>query len=304
MDLDWARVWQDQDTDPQLEEIDFVMRKASRYELGMLVSITNPPSWAVTAKGPDQAATIRLVLLLAERYHQNYLFIELFPGANTIQGWGVEPDPVAYKTLLKSTGNALKSSGSPVLLVAGGLIPVSADRSAGDMDDLEFLSGLYRAGSEDFMPVVSLRLPAIQVDILADPQDESAAVLRHYEAIRNIMTKYSHNSGLIWITGYSCPVNELHDDVEQLSWISQSYQLMRSQLYLGAAFLDGLNSPMENFDPHHLYLIHKDGTQTSLHPALTTIGQSITLDRTGQTIPNPLTGKSTTSGIIKWIMNP
>jgi hypothetical protein len=304
MDLDWARVWPDRETDPQLEALDFVMRKTSGYDLATLISITNPPRWALTAKGPDQVATAQLVLLLAERYQQNYLAIELFPGANTVKGWGAEPDPVAYKTLLKSSWKALQSSGSPVLLVAGGLKPSAANKQKGDMGDLEYLSDLYRSGAEDFMPVVSLRLPAVPADLLADPQDGSVAVLRHYEAIRKIMTKYSHSSGLIWITGYTCPVQGLRSIDDQAEWINQSYQQMRSQLYIGAVFLDGLNPPGKNSAPDHLYLIHKDGLQTRLHPALAAIGKLITLDRTGQTIPNPLLGKIPSSGAKQWITSP
>ena len=147
VDIDWARVWPDRNSDPDLDALDFVMQKASRYELGMLVSITNPPRWAVTAKGPDQAATIRLVLLLAQRYPQNHLSIELFPAANTAQGWGAAPDPGAYNNLLKACWSALQSSGSPVLLVAGGLEPLTSKPSNGDMDDLVFLSKLYRSGA-------------------------------------------------------------------------------------------------------------------------------------------------------------
>jgi hypothetical protein len=304
VDLDWARVWPDQDNEPQLEALDFVMRKASRYELGTLISITNPPRWAITAKGPDQAATTQLVLLLAGRYRQNYLSIELFPGANTVKGWGAKPDPIAYKSLLKSSWKALQSSGDPALLVAGGLKLTSTRRSTGDMDDLEFLSGLYRAGAEGFMPVVSLRLPATTADVLADPQGGSAAVLRHYEAVRKVMTKYNHSSGLIWVTGFTCPVQELRSDKEQTECINQSYQLLRSQLYIGAAFLDGLNPPAKNPDPDRLYLIQKVGSKTNLHPALAAIGQLITLDRTGQTVPNPLSGKLSASGAKQWITNP
>jgi hypothetical protein len=304
VDLDWARVWPDRNADPDLEALDYVMRKASRYELGTLISITNPPRWAITAKGPEQAATTRLVLMLAQRYPQNYLSIELFPGANTTQGWGAEPDPIAYKALLKACWKALHSSGSPALLVAGGLEPLSTKRSDGDMDDLVFLSKLYRSGVEGIMPVVSLRLPVVTADVLADPVGGSASVLRHYEEIRKIMTKYSQGSGLIWVTGYTCPVQELRTEREQTEWINQSYQLMRSQLYIGAAFLDSLNPPGKNLDPDHLYLIRKDGGQTSLHPALAAIGQFITLDRTGQTVPNLQSGKITTSGTKQWITNP
>lgn len=304
IDFDWARLWPNREAGPELEALDLIMQKASRYELAMLISITNPPRWATTAKGPDQAATAQLVRLLAERYKQNTLAIELFPRANTLQGWGAEPDPVAYKTLLKSSWKMLQSIGSPVLLAAGGLQPLPENRLAGDMDDLVFLSGLYQAGAEGYMPVISLRLPAVPANLLADPQGGSGSTLRHYEAIRKIMTKYNHSAGLIWITGYTCPIRELSSPREQSEWINQSYLLMRSQLYIGAAFLDGLNPPVTNPDPDRLYLIQKDAAQISLHPALAGIGQLITLDRTGQTIPNSLSGNTSSSGVKKWITSP
>ncbi len=296
VDIDWARVWPNRNSDPDLNTLDFVMQKASRYELGMLVSITNPPRWAVTAKGPDQAATIRLVLLLAQRYPQNQLSIELFPAANTAQGWGAPPDPGAYSNLLKACWSALQSSGSPVLLVAGGLEPLPSKPSNGDMDDLVFLSKLYRSGAGGFMPIVSLRLPAVTADVLADPGDGSALVLRHYEAIRKVMSQYNHSSGLIWVTGYTYPAQDLRTVNEQAEWIQQSYQLMRSQLYIGAAFYDALIPPATHLQPGHLYLVRKDGAKTSLHPALATLAQLITLDRTGQTIPNLQPAEITPTG--------
>jgi hypothetical protein len=118
------------------------------------------------------------------------------------------------------------------------------------------------------------------------------------------MTKYNHSAGLIWITGYTCPIRELSSPREQSEWINQSYLLMRSQLYIGAAFLDGLNPPVTNPDPDRLYLIQKDAARISLHPALASIGQLITLDRTGQTIPNSLSGNTTSSSAKKWITSP
>jgi hypothetical protein len=75
-------------------------------------------------------------------------------------------------------------------------------------------------------------------------------------------------------------------------------------LYIGAAFLDGLNPPDKNSTSDRLYLIHKDGAQIRLHPALAAIGKLITLDRTGQFVPNPLSGKISSSGAKQWITSP
>ena len=46
------------------------------------------------------------------------------------------------------------------------------------------------------MPVVSLRLPAVTADLSSRPRRGSALVLRHYEAIRKMMSQIQPQLGL------------------------------------------------------------------------------------------------------------
>ena len=127
MDIDWARVWPDREyVTPTWKHWISSCEKPARYELATLDLDNQSAPLGNHSKRTRPGSNHRLVLLLAERYQQNHLSIELFPGANTIQGWGAEPDPIAYNNLLKSCWKALQSSGSPVLLVAGGLEPLAS----------------------------------------------------------------------------------------------------------------------------------------------------------------------------------
>lgn len=286
IDFDWARHWPDAATPINLEPLDRVMAMAQTQGENVLISITHPPSWALGPTGPDIRQTSALVAMLANRYPQNLLTIELFPGANTAAGWGAPPNPSAYIDLLRACQAALRDVGSPVLLVAGGLRPLSDRPSAGDMDDLAYLSDLYKAGAAASMPILSLRLSPADGEAMTPPSQSTRRVLRHYEAVRQVMLQFNHEMGLIWITGFSWPdEGENAAPDKQIRWLNQAYQLMKSQLYIGVAFFDRLNPPGQASQPDIAShsLIQKDTQGTHLHPALAAIGQIITLNQTGHT---------------------
>lgn len=285
VDFDWQRHWPDAAAPANLEPLDRVMAIAQSQGINILLSVTHAPAWALGPDGPDTGQTATLVAMLANRYPQSLLTIELFPLANTTSGWGAPPDPGAYLAVFQACQTALQTAGSQVLLVAGGLSPLGQSPSAGDVDDLNFLNGLYEAGAANFMPILSLRLSPAEGEAMSPPGEAAGRVLRHYETVRQVMLQFNHANGLVWITGFSWPVqgNTMSPD-RQIRWLNQAFQLMKSQLYIGVAFFDRLNpsgdgeqstSPVQS-------LIQKDAQGTTyLHPALAAMGQIITLNQTG-----------------------
>lgn len=284
VDFDWGRHWPDAATPINLELLDRTMVIAQNQGINILLSITNPPDWAKGSNGPDIQQTAGLVAMLANRYPQNLLTIELFPSANTTAGWGAPPDPAAYIALFKACQAILQTTGSQILLVAGGLSPLPQSPLAGDMDDLDFLNDLYQAGAANFMPILSLRLSRVEGEAMTSPDEAARQVLRHYETVRQVMLQFNHANGLIWITGFSWPTQDKTASPDgQIRWLNQAYQLMKSQLYIGVAFFDRLNPPSDSQQPSIQVqsLIQKDAEGTHLHPALAALGQIITLNQTG-----------------------
>jgi len=290
IEFDWTRNWPERGIAFQLEALDAIMQSARQYQLNVLLSITNPPAWAMTLAGPEPNLTAELVTSLAQRYPDILLAIEPFPYANTVRGWGTLPNPAAYLEILKTGQAALQAIGSPVVLIAAGLAPVLSGGISGDMDDLVFLESLYANGAATYTQIIGLRLYEIGCDPLTAPGGEPI-VIRHYEQVRSIMLKYGHKTGLIWITGFSWPTpdNRQRQQVcqgkpfpaspaEQAKWIQQAYRLMKSQLYIGVAFIDPLNPPASNnlLIPVSNALIRED---TSLHPVLVAYRDIIQTDR-------------------------
>lgn len=275
VDFDWARLQPESDLSIQWASLDQTIQNAVLGNLGVMISITNAPRWAMAEDGPNPQRTADLAAQLARRYPDVFLALELFPSANTVQGWGTKPDVQAYAEMLKATSRAIQSINPEIALVAAGLNPQTSSNQ--DISDAAFLSRLYRIGAAEFMPILGVRLPSLGNNPLATVHETDDLVLRHYEEIRNIMVDNGHKSGLIWITGFSWDRNSLRSPSEQAAWVKQAYLLFRAQLYIGAAFFDGLNvSPKASSQPLIL--------NGNLHPGFEELVQIIAQDNNSQTV--------------------
>jgi hypothetical protein len=145
------------------------------------------------------------------------------------------------------------------------------------MDALIFLGELYAAGAKDLMPVIGVRFPPLGSDPLTPNYQADELVLRHYENIRDLMVENDHQSAIIWVTGFSWDNNLLANAADQAAWMKQAYLLFRSQLYIGAAFFNGLNPTKTRSTA----LLSPDGHH---HPAFDELIQLIALDHDRQTI--------------------
>lgn len=250
VDLDWARVWSQPEAEPELAAIQALIEHAGKLKLAVMVALTNPPDWAWTASGPSSAAAAELIRRVIELDPKTVLAIELLPGANTSAGWGLAPDPAQYAEFYRQVYFGLRQNEIATTVVAGGLKPLTTASPGTDVDDLEFLEGLYAAGIKEIMPVVSLRLPNLSGTPMEAPVDMHgkpvSGALRHYEQVRQIMLSNEHANGRLWITQFAPPAI-LDGDLEaQATWMTEAYRLLRSQLYLGGGFFDSLNPEVGN----------------------------------------------------------
>lgn len=249
--LDWLAIdlsWQSLEPQPAIKAdwaaVDTAMRNASRQKIAVLVRLVEPPAWVLTDMGPNPEQVTRFVSAVAERYPGIVQAIELFPGANTQQGWGSQPDPFAYAALFTNTKEIADRHG--VLLVAAGLRPI--DSPTEGVDDLHFLQGLYDAGLQPSMPVIGLDLVGLSGDPLAPPDTNQTKTLRRYELVREVMLQNNHASGLLWITRLGIASGTIDSAAsqtmnleEQKAWLLQAAKQIRSQLYIGVTVFQSLN---------------------------------------------------------------
>ena len=277
VDYDWASHWPQRELTPQWEQLDALMLFAQEHGIAVMLSVTNPPSWALKESGPAPRKTANLVVNLLKRYPYSLGAVELFPGPNTVQGWGANPNPADYVQILRYTREALQANALSVEIVVGGLVPLPEGEAApGDMPDLDFLRGLYQAQALEYTPVIGVRLPTLAGQPSQSPSTSSGnVVLRHYEQVRQVMLDNGHKNGLIWITGFSWPSELSNAQEQQTQWLQDAYLWISSQLYVGTAFFT-LTQPNN--------VVSSD----FVHPALQSLQQRINSE-VGQNLPLPST---------------
>jgi len=256
IEIDWAEAAPTSESIYSSPRLKQAVRVASRNGTAVLISLTNPPDWAVTNAGPNPEATAGFILELVKQFGSGLTALELFPGANTTFAWKANPNPAAYGNLYSVVQNQLDAAGSPILLIAGGLRPLANNSPSTDWNDLDFLRGLYNANAKDWMQILSLQFSQLSGEPLK-VSSSSGTHLRHYEQIRQIMLDYNHANGMLWITRINAPDGtitssdqNMTDQTCQTEWLQQALIQVRSQLFMGVAFTHNLNPADTNLSLH------------------------------------------------------
>jgi hypothetical protein len=291
VDFDWSRFWPSPEVEADLSTLRGLVESARQNNLNVLMSISHPPTWAMTPSGPNPDATAAITVQMVSSFQGSLQVVELFPGANTGEGWGTAPNPEAYIGMLQIVRNALTNQNLKAFVIPS-ISPLSTAPAAGDIDDLIFLKYFYEA--EMPTPMVGLRYQKLSDQPITDPVQENPAVLRHYELVRKFMLENGHRTDLIWITGFSWP-EQLTSLDEQASWVYEAYKLLKAQLYIGAAFFNGLipTNPEETFY-HPSSLILENG---SFHPAAAQIQRVTSI--AGEAIDSSVALPQNQSGLVK-----
>ena len=259
VDYEWQTYQADPEQAPDFQALDRVMAAARASNMKALISITGAPDWALTASGPDAEATVRLARQMTARYPDQIRALELFPGANTRTGWGAGPDPAAYADFYLHVRRALNGAYPDLSLLAGGLHEVQAGPGREAINDLDYLNGLFAAGIDRQPLALSLRSSGASDGRLTGTGTLEPAVTRQYQAARQVMLANDHRQGIIWMTGFAAPADRVGaqpgTSADPGQWLQETYLLIRSQLYIQAAFfapaedLGFLTSPAEGQAP-------------------------------------------------------
>lgn len=306
LQLDWIAVeisWQEMA--PKAGAVDWshldpILAAARRGHAAVMLSLTGAPQWALNPQGPDAVQTAQFVNQLVKRYSPVVQAVELYPAANTAQGWGRQPNPQAYMQVAKAVKTQLVQSKAAVRLVGGGLTPLASSASTNDIPDEIFLTALYASDFANVMDILSLQAKDLTGDPLQASDPAVQPVLRHYETIRRIMLNHKHETGMIWVTRLASPSgtrraeDARYQDTEQQNiWLSQAFSQLKSQLYIGVAFFNAINPSEIAQNPS---LIEAEG---NYHPFVRSLRELVTANqndrsanRPGRAKEQPLTKKA------------
>lgn len=239
--FDWQDTWPDHQGNPDLSNFIRAVTAAQQRSINVMLTIANPPAWALTPQGPDHQITIHLVSTLVKAFPNTIKAVELFPGANTRAEWGAVPDAAGYLSLIQEVNVKLENARQDTIVLPS-LVAIQPQPGIEDPEVVQFLDDLYLAGGKSWMPVIAIRFPAVYGSPLDDPIQSGTITLRYYERIRQEMLKNQHEDGSLWITGFSWPT-AVTSTSDQVDWLRQAYQLLKAQLYIGAAFFSWFNEP-------------------------------------------------------------
>jgi hypothetical protein len=268
--LDWTRVMPEISSVPDLARLDQIINTCASTGCAVMLSLTNPPPWAMGLEGPDAEISAQFIVWLANRYAPTLQAIEMYPAANTILGWNAPPNPNAYAYLFQHVRKRLVDNGSNLLLVAGGLQPLN-EIKGNDWSDVDFLNALYNAGAREWLSILSLRMQSITGEPLQSPANGETFALRRFEIIRQVMVENNHSNGMLWITLINAPGGKINpqdrlnpERQKQAEWLQKAITQIRSHLYIGVVYTHNLNSPGKSnmvFSQDAIIL-----TQSSFHP--------------------------------------
>ncbi len=150
------------------EKYDHIVALADRYNMELIVRISNPPAWS-RAEGneagsyapPDNFQDFAdFAGAVATRYKGRVRYYQLWNEPNIFPEWGNSAiDPEAYVELLKAGADSIRAVDPEAVIIAGALaatVDLDGTRVPGrSFSDLLFLQRMYDAGAAPYFDVMA-----------------------------------------------------------------------------------------------------------------------------------------------------
>ena len=278
--------------------LDFVMPRAQKFGIKMLLSIASAPEWArepevfLGRHGPpaDPQTFANFVAEIIKRYPGMVQAVEVWNEPNLDREWtsvqGLSADH--YVALLRTTYEAVKSIDPGIIVISGALSPTGVDDGSSAIYDLKYMEQLIRAGMLDWADCVGAHHNGYNVSpdyrYLDIPDDPTAIFKGPFEnphpswSFRSTLEGYVHrirtagSDANLCVTEFGWPSAEDLDGArqgfefaldntleEQAQWISKAMTNMEEWDFVWLAFIWNFN-----FGPQAGYDITNDNVLYSL----------------------------------------
>jgi len=231
--INWQEIQPESTSSPDWSSIQSIIHEAAKNQISIMIQIKNVPAWAFTSTGPDASKTADFVEALAAQFWPSIQAVEIFPGANTLAGWGGKPDAVAYLSVIQLVKQQLHQKNCSLYLVVGGLVPSPRE----GIPAADFLTQLYKSGLSEVSDVLSVQY-LVSADTHNIAGNNRTAIFDWIEEIHQIMLLNGHTNGVIWITHLEDPSGTITISGQE---ILQFCRQFRSRLYIGTLFFGNLD---------------------------------------------------------------
>lgn len=198
------------------QKYDEIVDLAGRYDLELIVRISNPPGWTrALGEGADHVDTFAppdnyqdfadFVYTVVDRYRGRVKYYQLWNEPNIYPEWGSHPiSPERYVELLKAGAEAARAADPDVVIIAGALastinLQPAAPPPANSLNDLLFLQRMYDAGAAPFFDIVAMQGYGLYSGPTDDRMHPRVINISRHKFIRDLMVKNGDAHKPIWI---------------------------------------------------------------------------------------------------------
>lgn len=191
---------------------DFIVEQLRGAGIGILARVDTIPRWARAPtddfarwdKAPPQDFNnyANFVATLAARYRGKIDHFQVWNEPNLQGEWGGRPiSPEQYGLLLKYTYPKVKQANPNALVVTAGLAQTT-ERGPTNLDELDFIQGLYNSGAGNSFDILSV----MDYGLGASPNDRRVSPSRvnvsRLQLARDIMVRNGDAAKPIWVSEY------------------------------------------------------------------------------------------------------
>lgn len=277
-------VWASIETEPDAYDwspYDAIVSSLNEQGIAVIALITSSPDWA---SGPLESEAVEapprsaddlgtFVDTLIERYAGQVEYIQLWDRPNDSAHWGGRtPDPRAYADMLATTATAARQRDPAVHVITAELTPGT---KSGVIDDLDFLTGLYRAGAAPFFDAVAVALPGGRASPFDRWVDAERMTMSRAVRTRETMIDAGDPETPVWATTYPMPTPSAYDaSSRQADFGLGGLERARSEWpWLGPILVGELSATNDGVSNGENSLVGVDGLDPTMERLVATAGQ-------------------------------
>lgn len=220
--IGWARqefIWAEIESDPGVynwSKYDDIVDLLQSNGIQVIARLDRPPAWARTqasatgSSGPpdDFDAYGKFIEAFARHFEGKVFYFQIWNEPNLAREWNDAPvDPAAYTRLLKIAYLSAKGVDTDIRILSAPLaITLGEPFAPGsklfrNMNDLQYLEGMYAAGARDFFDILS----ANAFGLGSPPDDPASPDKLNFQRVRlerQVMEKFDDANKAVWILEY------------------------------------------------------------------------------------------------------
>jgi hypothetical protein len=190
------------------EKFDRIVDLADKYKIKIIARVSHPPAWAAGTDGSgplqDNKDLADFTNALLDHFKGRIQYVQVWNEPNLAAEWvpGKPVDPTGYMAMMKTVYPAVKAAHPDAIVLSAPMaITLEGVSLRGNMNDLDYWSGLYAAGIKGKFDIASANAYGLDQPPDAAPGPK-VLNFRRVELLRDIMVQNGDANRAIWLNEY------------------------------------------------------------------------------------------------------